>query len=67
MGFKVTANYGGSVKYEEVELDDELAVPQSLQDAYLKVEEDKKIEEEVLEAQQSKEQKQIEELMKKED
>lgn len=67
MGFKVTANYGGSVKYEEVELDDELAVPQSLQAAYIKVEEDKEIEEEVLAEQQSKEQKQIEELMKKDD
>ncbi len=67
MGFKVTANYGGSVKYEDVVLNDDLAVPQSLQEAYMKVEKDKEIEQEVIAQQQTKEQKEIEELMKKDD
>ena len=65
-GFKATANYGGSVKYEEVILDDELPVPASLKEAYAEEEVAEDIAEEEL-IPLNKNQQKIEELLKKDD
>jgi len=65
MGFNVEANYGGSVKYTEVILDEGLPVPQSLIDAYNKIEEEQQIEQEIAEVVKTKEQQKIEELLAK--
>ncbi len=65
-GFNATANYGGSVKYEEVILDDDLPVPSSLKEAYAENVEEV-IEEEDLSKPLNKNQKKIEELLKKND
>ncbi len=67
MGFNVTANYGGSVKYNEVVLDEGLPVPQSLIEAYHKSEEEEESIVEEEEVQPVKAQSKIETLMSKKD
>ena len=70
MGFKATANYGGSVKYEKVELDQALPVPTSLKKAYAEVEAEIEFLKELEQQQQqplTKTQKKIESLLEKED
>jgi hypothetical protein len=67
MGFNVTANYGGSVKYEEVDLNDELPVPTSLKMAYAEMEQEEELQEEASEAVLNKNQQKIEALLQKED
>ncbi len=47
LGFKVSGNYGGSVKYNEVELDYGLPVPTTLKESYARAASDKKIAEEM--------------------
>ncbi|TLX71174.1 hypothetical protein E9993_21135 [Labilibacter sediminis] len=64
MGFKLTANYGGSVKYSVVELDEDLPVPASLKKAYFDQEQEV-LEEEKLNL--TKNQQKIEDLLKKDD
>ncbi|MCW3788853.1 DUF5686 and carboxypeptidase regulatory-like domain-containing protein [Plebeiibacterium sediminum] len=66
-GFNATANYGGSVKYEEVDLDDDLPVPSSLKEAYAAKEENEIIEEEVDSIPLNKNQQKIKDLLAKED
>ncbi len=65
-GFNATANYGGSVKYEEVSLDEDLPVPSSLKEAYA-MDEEAEIEEETPETPLNKNQQKIEDLLKKDD
>lgn len=70
MGFKAVANYGGSVKYEKVELDAGLPVPTSLKKAYAEIEEEQAFLEELEKQQQpvlNKSQQKIEELLAKDD
>ncbi len=66
-GFNATANYGGSVKYEEVELDEDLPVPSSLKEAYAEEEEIEELVQEESKVSLNKNQQKIEELLKKDD
>ncbi|SMO34284.1 CarboxypepD_reg-like domain-containing protein [Saccharicrinis carchari] len=67
LGFNVTGNYRGSVKYKEVDLDFGLPVPTTLKKAYAKAEADKQILKEIESTQtQTKEQQKIESLLEKE-
>ncbi|WP_027470202.1 DUF5686 family protein [Saccharicrinis fermentans] len=68
MGFNVEANYGGSVKYDEVELNSGLPVPSSLKIAYAEVESEQAFLRE-MEAEKplSKNQQKVEALLKKDD
>ncbi len=68
MGFKVTANYGGSVKYEGVVLDQALPVPSSLKKAYAEAEVKDELQEEIQEKKEmTKAQQKIDEMLQKED
>ncbi len=67
MGFKATANYGGSVKYKVVELDTELPVPASLIKAYADKETKQELEGETQPEVVTKDQKKIQQLLAKED
>ncbi|MGQ1784975.1 DUF5686 family protein [Saccharicrinis sp. GN24d3] len=69
MGFKVVANYGGSVKYEKVELNTDLPVPSSLKKAYAEVEAEQEFlkEKEQTIPPLTKNQEKVEALLKKDD
>lgn len=68
LGFNVSGNYGGSVKYNEVELDYGLPVPSTLKESYAKAEADKKIAEEMENARPlTNTQEKIESLLEKDD
>ncbi len=66
-GFNATANYGGSVKYEEVFLDEDLPVPSSLKEAYAMGEDVKEEEDVSANDSLNRNQQKIEELLKKDE
>ncbi len=68
LGFNVSGNYGGSVKYNEVDLDYDLPLPKTLEESYARAEMDKKIAEEMESARPlTSTQEKIESLLEKDD